>query len=299
MSLTLKQLKHLQAIHEYGSIHRAAEWLHITQPALTRSLSNLEESLGVRLFDRSKSGMEATEFCRKIRERCAGLLLEANEIEREAELYRNLESGELNLGIGRASRELVLQAVLPEYVKRHPQIKVHVREGASDELVHGLKQGRHDVVIAGAGSYRDIDGLVWQALHNFNVLIFARSGHPLAHQQNITASDLANFPMLSPTELPTNHPVYSQHPDSKKLEPNVLCSDFQVLRRILLDTDAWLAAPEQQFKGELSEGILTSLDVQNWSLMIELGAFEPSGRSRSPATQTFIDLCQQKLSELC
>ena len=139
---------------ETANYREAASRLFITQPALTRSLGNLEEAFGVRLFDRSKSGMQATDFYLKIRDRCAHLLLEVEELEREAGLYRNLESGKLSIGMGRASRELILCTVLPKFVKQHPHIQVQIREGVSEELAYGLTNCSYDLVIAGVGSYR-------------------------------------------------------------------------------------------------------------------------------------------------
>ncbi|MFK0090040.1 LysR family transcriptional regulator [Pseudomonas sp. NPDC090755] len=293
--LTLKQLKHLQAIHQHGSIHRAAEALHITQPALTRSLANLEETLGVRLFDRSKSGMQATEFYLKIRERCSQLLLESEEIEREANLYRNLESGQLSLGVGRASRELVLRSVLPEFVRRHRQISVQVREGVSEELVFGLKNGHYDLIIAGVGSYGDIEGLASEPLKDFSVSVLTRHDHPLVERHPATLKELLGYPMISATELSPNHPLFARLPILNGQQASVLCSDFQVLRQILLETDAWMAAPEQQFHEDLAQGKLARLDLADWSLSIELSAIELAGRSRSPAAQRFIDLCHTNL----
>ncbi|ANI31975.1 HTH-type transcriptional regulator GbpR [compost metagenome] len=296
--LTLKQLKHLMAIHQHGSIHRAAEALYITQPALTRSLGNLEEAFGVRLFDRSKSGMQATDFYLKIRDRCAHLLLEVEELEREAGLYRNLESGKLSIGMGRASRELILCTVLPKFVKQHPHIQVQIREGVSEELAYGLTNCSYDLVIAGVGSYRHFEGLIWQELQRLRISLVVRSGHPLTQQQGIPLTELMNFPLVSATELSPSHPVYKRHPALAELNISVLCSDFHVLKQITLETDAVMVAPERQFQAELDEGSLVILDIAGLELMIELCAIELAGRSRSPAAQRFIELCQELLPTL-
>lgn len=296
--LTLKQLKHLMAIHRHGSIHRAAEALYITQPALTRSLGNLEEAFGVRLFDRSRNGMQATEFYIKISDRCAHLLLEIEEIEREAGLYRNLESGELSIGMGRASRELILSAVLPKFVKQYPHIQIKIHEGVSEELAYGLTNCSYDLVIAGVGSYQHCEGLIWQELQCLKVSFIVRSGHPLTQRQGIPLTELMSFPLVSATKLPPSHPVYKRHPKFAELNISVLCSDFRVLQHITLETDAVMVAPERQFQAELDEGSLEILDILGLELMIELCAIELAGRSRSPAAQSFIGLCEKLLPAL-
>ena len=68
--VSLKQLVHLTAVAEHGNMHKAADVLGLTQPALTRSLNTLENLLDVRLFDRHSGGMQATSFCLEIIEQC-------------------------------------------------------------------------------------------------------------------------------------------------------------------------------------------------------------------------------------
>ncbi|MND70658.1 HTH-type transcriptional regulator cbl [compost metagenome] len=249
----------------------------------------------MRLFDRSSSGMQATTFCLHIQERCQKVLLETEEIEREANLYRNLESGQLFLGMGRACRELVLRATLPEFVTRHPRIRVQVREGTPDELVYGLKNRQYDMVIAGYRSYQEVEGISWEVLKHISIPVFVRHDHPLANRKGIGLTELAQYPIVSATELSPAHPFRQQVFAEAELNAHVLCSDYGVLGQILLSSDAWAAAPEQQFAREVEEGSLTILDVPSWGLTTELSVIELTGRSRSPSAQRFVELCRANL----
>jgi DNA-binding transcriptional LysR family regulator len=165
-------------------------------------------------------------------------------------------------------------------------------------LVYGLKSSDFDLLIAGAGSYRGVEGLNCQDLRNFRVSVLVRSEHPLAQLKGIAFTELTIYPLISSTELSANHPIFSKLPILRELNTSVLCSDNQVLRQILLDTDAWMAAPEQQFREDLASGTLVVLDVQGWALTTELCAIELVGRSRSPAAQRFVELCQSKLTAM-
>ena len=95
--ISLKQLRHLTVIAEQTNMHKAAEVLHITQPALTRSLNALEGLLNVRLFDRHSGVMRATPFCTEIFDKCQQILLVVDYVQRVARLLHNVSEGELNV----------------------------------------------------------------------------------------------------------------------------------------------------------------------------------------------------------
>ena len=139
--VTVKQLRHLTAIVEQGNMHRAAESLHITQPALTRSLTTLEGLLDVRLFDRHSGGMQATPFCLEIIEKCQQILLDVEDIQRAARIYRNVEAGELHIGVGRGLRELVLRNSIPKFVSQHPNIVLPLAKAHLKSWTRGSSSG--------------------------------------------------------------------------------------------------------------------------------------------------------------
>jgi DNA-binding transcriptional LysR family regulator len=297
--LTLKQLKHLQAVICHGSINKAADVLHVTPPALTRSLAILEADLGVQLFDRSKSGMQATPFCLQIEARCAQLLCDVDDLIREAALYRQLDSGRLNLGVGRAIREIVLRPVLPDFVAQFPKIQVHISEGNPEELVQGLQSRQYDLVLGGFSSMHSADGLSYQALKTLPAPIFVRPQHPLQQRSNVSLLELYEYPMLSAAHLGDSHPLLQllAQPDGQVPQVHVLSSDYELLKQTLMRTDAWLPAPLPQLAAELARGELAVLDVPGWTFKAQINAIELAGRSRAPAAQRFLELCQQRLAQ--
>jgi len=298
--LTLKQLRHLRAILKHGTIHAAADALHLTQSAITRSLNTLEESLGIRLFERAKTGMTPTDFCLKIASDCSQVLLDIDDIEREASLYRQVESGELNIAVGRAIKELALRDTLPEFMVTRPKISVSVSEGTPNELSYRLKQREIDLLLAGFGSYRSDEELVHQHLANVPLSIVVRKGHPLEAAVNVPLKQLGGYPLIASTLLTSSNPLLAAISDAAPIldRPVLNCGDYATLKAVLLQTDAWLPVPAQQFSEELRNQQLVQLDVRNDTLMIELSIIELKGRARSPAAQAFVELCQTHLSQL-
>src|SRR5512137_2516263 len=100
MSLDLHLVRHALVLAKHGNFRRAARALHVSQPTLSRNIAALERSLGVRLFDRSSSGVEPTPFGRLVLERGRGLLAGESDLLREISLQAGLEIGSLAVAAG-------------------------------------------------------------------------------------------------------------------------------------------------------------------------------------------------------
>ncbi|MBN7797815.1 LysR family transcriptional regulator [Parahaliea mediterranea] len=299
--VTLKQLSHLKAIMQHGTVHSAAESLHLTQSALTRSLNSLEETLGVQLFNRSKRGMTPTAFCLSIAERCQNVLLDIEDIKREANLYRNLQKGELNIAFGRAVKELLTRNTLPAFHASFPQIAMTISEGTPSELIYRLKQRQIDFVLAGLGSYREFEGIRGEPMKPIPLVAITRPGHPLRHYKNLTFHHMLEYPLILPTVVNLSNPLLSalqEAAPSRTITPQIVCSDNATLAEVLLRGDCWLIAPRMSFDAELRSGKLSKLDVTHPAFFIDLHVLELNGRSRTPAAQSFIDICQDFLRQV-
>lgn len=295
--ISLKQLRHLTVIAEQTNMHKAAEVLHITQPALTRSLNTLEGLLNVRLFDRHSGGMRATLFCTEIIGKCQQILLDVEDIQRAARIYQNIEVGELHIGVGRGVRELVLRTSVPEFVSQHPNISITVGEGTPEELDQRLKQRNVDLLITGLGSHSEVTEYRTELITNVPLSVITRKGHPMQSQKNISFSQLAKYPPITSTLVGPTHPLRDQiQTATGLLKPHIACSDFPTLIAVLLCSDSWLVSSEYNCASELEQGALVKLDATHPSLNTELGIIELNKRSRSPAAQKFIDILKKELA---
>ena len=295
--VTVKQLRHLTAIVEQGNMHRAAESLHITQPALTRSLTTLEGLLDVRLFDRHSGGMQATPFCLEIIEKCQQILLDVEDIQRAARIYRNVEAGELHIGVGRGLRELVLRNSIPKFVSQHPNIRITVTEDTPEELTRKLMNRDIELIAAGLGSFRHVNEFRHEFISNLPLSVITRKGHPLQSKKKISFKQLAQYPLISATLVGPTHPLSnSLSTETGLTQPHMNCSDYPTLKDVLVRSDSWLISSAFNCEPELQKGVLRKLDVTHPSLQTELGIAEVDKRSRSPAAQRFIDILANEIS---
>src|SRR3990167_3214425 len=119
-----RHLRHALALAEYGNFARAANALHMTQPALTRSIQSLEDGVGVRLFDRSRRGVEPTEFGHLLLRHAQNLELASRDLERDISLAKGLDIGELNVGVGPYGGAALAGPVIGRLSRLHPRLRI-------------------------------------------------------------------------------------------------------------------------------------------------------------------------------
>ncbi|MEH6345608.1 MAG: LysR family transcriptional regulator [Bermanella sp.] len=297
--ITLKQLRHLQAICQFGTLHGAASAVHLTHSALTRSLKNLEEILGIELFVRHKNGMDPTEFCSQIIAQSEQVLLTVKEIQREADMARNIEEGSLHILVGPGTKGLVTRHSVPEFFMKYPNIKIRISEAMPKEASELLLKREADFLISGAGSFIGNDEFNIELIKPIELVALASVNHPLMGKK-INWDELIKYPLVAPSYIPKNHPfLKALARDTNKvinLQLSVICSDTLTLKNILLKTDAWMIGPQLELLVDMDDGQLNTLDIQPFESINNLSVIEIKNRSRSPAAQRFIDICKKQLS---
>jgi DNA-binding transcriptional LysR family regulator len=138
MAFELQQLRQVIALAEHGSFVRAAAHLHISQPALSRSIQNLERQFGNELFLRSSGGVVPTDLGRLYIERARDLLRMADELAGEAVRHAGLRTGRVDVGGGPYPAESFLGPAVARFVEQFPRVGVHLHSGNWDDLVQLL-----------------------------------------------------------------------------------------------------------------------------------------------------------------
>jgi len=132
--MNIRQLRFFLQIAELGSMTRAASFLHIAQPALSRHMQQLEEELGVTLFQRSDRGVALTDAGALLRDRAIGLLQHFERVRQEVRDEFNEPTGEVTLAMPPSMLELVTMPAILKYRELHPGVLLRVVEGISGVL---------------------------------------------------------------------------------------------------------------------------------------------------------------------
>jgi len=180
---------------EHLNITAAAKALNLTQPALTRSIKQLEVILGVTLFDRLPSGVALTRQGEILARRVKLMELEYHHALAEISALEKGMVGTLSIGAGPVWITTILPSVIAAFHAQYPKIKVNLNSGVIDTLVPALMNGDIELVCSTLDFPSQAE-IVKEPLIKILHAVVARSSHPLLQSPTVTAEDLAHYPWL-------------------------------------------------------------------------------------------------------
>lgn len=241
ISMLDARLNHVLAVAKAGSFTAAAELVGVTQPAITRSVADLEHQIGYPIFHRTARGALLTEEGRDFVERTARLLDDAGELLRRPRGLEDAYGGTLRIGVCPASLEWRFADPLERLLKRHPSIRMDVSGSNVERMIQQLRNGSVDVAVGLDAAFSGWPDLRRHALAPNDSTLFVRRGHPLLDRRDITVEDLAEFDFIGPSESrPYGEIIRSlyerQNIDWRSRLHVVDC--FTIVQRIVATSDA-------------------------------------------------------------
>lgn len=189
MTFELRQLNAFLTIVETGSLGRAAAALHITQPALSRTVKKLEELVGAELFERHSTGMQLTATGQALLPRAELLQREAEQTMEEMHALRGLAKGAIRVGAVGSIASLVLPQAINAVLEKWPNLKVTIVEGVWDRLAHALLQREIDLALGMAGAGTDDIDEIRDCRWQDKSYVVAASDHPLRAKPGLSLAD--------------------------------------------------------------------------------------------------------------
>lgn len=190
--MELRHLRSFVAVAELRSFSRAAERIHLSQPALSRQIALLEHDLGVRVFDRTDRRVRLTSEGEDLLERSRGLVMDAASLAERARALKGGQTGILRVGSTPQTLESFLAPFLARYRKLRPEVAVTLVEDGGHALGKRVEQG--DVHLALSIPH---PGLRFRLLFPGWILAVVAPSHRLARTKTVELSDLAEEPLLA------------------------------------------------------------------------------------------------------
>jgi DNA-binding transcriptional LysR family regulator len=188
----------LIAIGDCGNIHRAADILNMSQPAASKLLKDLEDVLGISLFERLPRGMRPTWYGETMIRHARIALASLAQAGSELEALKTGRFGDVSVGaITGPAVSLIPQAVAI-VAREHPDLRLQLAVESSDVLVERLTQSKLDIMIGRLLQAHDKTNLSYERLADEPVCAVARPGHPMLNNSGLTLRQLEQAPWIVP-----------------------------------------------------------------------------------------------------
>ena len=182
----LTQIRDVVAVAKRGSLRAAARELGIAQPAITRSIREVERLLGTALFDRSSKGAVPTPAGAAFIRRAIVIESELLRARDEVAQIGGLETGSIAVGLSTVPHLALLPRALPAFRARYPDIEIKLVEGLLSRMQQQLEDGQLDFYVGPLFEERLPGALVAELLFTNERLIFARRNHPLSNARSLS-----------------------------------------------------------------------------------------------------------------
>ena len=203
--MELRHLRYFVAVAAHGSFNRAAKILHLTQPALSRQVKDLEEELGVPLFVRGQNTVKLTESGDLFYEEAREVIARANEAVQRVRGEARSET--LRIGYAPSMNDGIMPVVLEKFQSATPRVRVELTDLSSREINELANEGRLDLVISPDISLtKGISEFQWTELRRLQLILIMPETHPLAKLKRIPPMRLRNLPLLGLAK--GNYPEY-------------------------------------------------------------------------------------------
>jgi DNA-binding transcriptional LysR family regulator len=195
-TMRTEQLEYVTAISRLGSFRRAAEELHISQPALSETVRNLERELGVDIFQRGRSGASLTADGQQLLAHVAGVIDAVDGLRRAAGSQHQM-SRMVRVATVNAGTVPVLTAAIAAFRLEHPDTQVEIVGAQEEEIHRGLREGSFDLGLVtrmlGDDVPPELDSAV---LLSGPPVVCLRPDDPLAAQESVSIEDLLHTPLI-------------------------------------------------------------------------------------------------------
>ncbi|MDW8341056.1 MAG: pca operon transcription factor PcaQ [Geminicoccaceae bacterium] len=298
------KLRHLACFLEvarFGQVGRAAEQLHVTQPAVSKTLKELEEVLRTRLFSRTPRGLVLSPAGELFHEYAATALAALQEGVASVRRERATAETALRLGALPTVAARLLPAAVDELVAARPDVVVDLASGPNRFLLERLKSRELDLVVGRLADPEAMTGLAFEQLYSEPMRVVVRPDHPLVREENVPPAAIARFPLLLPGRRDITRPLVERWllanrvpPPARRIE--TVSSDFA--RALLARTEAVWIISEGVVALDLEAGTLAGLPFDTAITAGPVGMTTRADERPAPVVALFTAIVRRRAAEL-
>lgn len=295
--IRLRHLHTFVAVAQQGTLGRAAETLNLSQPALSKTLNELEQLTGTRLFERGRLGAQLTLVGEQFLTHAVKVLDALNTAGQALNRKEGLNNDVVRIGALPTAALGILPTVIGQFHKQQKDITLQVATMNNTMLLAGLKSGEIDIGIGRMSDPELMSGLNYELLFLESLKLVVRPGHPLL-QETVTLSRVMEWPVVvSPkgTIPRQNAETLLQSQGCKIPAGCIETLSASLSRQLTVDYDYIWFVPSGAVKDDLRRGLLTALPVPTQGAGEPIGILTRVDATFSSGAQTLLSAIRKSM----
>ena len=284
INFDLNDLQAFRAVAELSSFRKAAESIHISQPAFSRRIEKLEEALGVRLLDRTTRRVNLTAVGRDFDRKVQALLDDLDNALLGIRGVAATRMGEVTIACVPSTVYYYLSQVISRYHERYPKIRVKVFDASANDVLSAVARSEVDFGLNFIGAQEsDIE---FKPLLEERFVAACRRDHPLAKKKRVTWTELAAYDYISVSKASGNRLLLDQALAGVASRPQAIYEAQHVTTMLgLVEAGLGVAAVPSMAMPGADHPLLVSVPLSDPVITRKVGLIRRKGRSLSPAAQ--------------
>lgn len=288
--MLVSQLEGFVEIVRQRNLSRAADALHVTQPALTARLKALEAELGSSLFERSHKGMRLTTTGRAFLPYAERAIVAMEEGRMRVAEHVSGSAGQLAIGTAPAVGAYVLPGLLARYAQRLPAVRLAVQTGHSEEIVEAVAAGELDI-----GLIRELHhpGVVSQVLYEDELILVVPPSHEFAHEHELDLDRLADATLILFDRASSYYDLTNAVFRAGGVSPRgtIALDNIEAAKQMVRQGLGVAFLPHSAIAGDIARGTLKEVDLRGTQrLRRRIIAVQRSGSVATGALRGFLEV---------
>jgi DNA-binding transcriptional LysR family regulator len=289
INFDLHDLQAFVAVAEFKSFRKAAEFVSISQPAFSRRIEKLEQSLGVKLIDRNTRSMELTNVGRDFSRKARHILDNLDEALLSIEEVGGARMGQVTIACVPSAVYYFLPQVLRQYHASYPRIKIKVHDASANQVLSVVASGEADFGVNFIGD--DEPGIDFQTILEERFVAACKKDHPLAKKKVATWEELKKYDFMTVSKSSGNRMLLDMALAGTSAKPEIVYEAQHVTTLLgLVEAGMGIAAVPALAMPSKDHAVLASVPLINPVVSRRIGLIKRKGRSFSPAAERLYEL---------
>lgn len=293
------RLRHIQcfvSVAQERTLGKAAQRLRLSQPAVTKTLAELEELLAARLFDRGRQGARLTGPGEVFMTHALAVLEALEAAGKAIGAPGDDQVGTLRIGALPTVAPDLLPAAMAAFRRIHPGMRLEIRTAANAPLLDSLKSGDLDFALGRMADPQAMPGLSFELLYAEPLALAARAGHPLSRMRQASLADVVAYPLIVSTRGTIPRHNTENYLRSRGIPLPANCTEtlsVSLGRAIALQSDSVWFAPLGAIRADCESGALVRLPVSTQGSEEPVGLLHRSEGRLAPAAADMMGILRE------